>query len=309
MATSGEERGITRSLRAREDVAKAWLLDVLERTPLEEIEEIPVDWLAREAPALIADIVRGLATPSSSRELELPADGIERIGRLVSLRRGEAALQIPRDLAALQALLIEALRMEIPERRLGSFAGSVERLAEIFGDIQAQVGEQLVRERSGGAATDPVTGLPGSADLHEWLRILLAEHRRGGEPFCVLLVAVEGLGRINEAYGNDAGDRMLRAVAGVIRRQVRPVDRAFRLHDDELCVLAPGQAAAEALPMAQRLHALVDGSQSADGPRVSIAAGLAACPEHGDDAETLLAAAEEATWSAKAAGRGVAIRG
>jgi diguanylate cyclase (GGDEF)-like protein len=301
------EIGISRSRRAREELAKAWLLDVLERTPLEEMERVPISWIASEGPPLIADIVRSLGGPAGSRSLELPAEGIERIGELGELRGGRAAFEIPRDLAALQALLIEALRREIPERRLGSFAGSVERLAEIFGDISSQVTERLVRERSGGAAIDQLTGLPGSADLYEWLRILLAEQRRYGHPFSLLTIDIEGLGRINQAYGHDAGDQMLRAVAGIVKSQVRAVDRAFRPGDGQLCVLAPHQRADQLRPMAQRLCDVVDRSQASGGPRVAIAAGIACCPDHADGAEALIEAAEEAAWAAKAEGRGVAL--
>jgi diguanylate cyclase (GGDEF)-like protein len=305
----GRDAGIARSQRAREEIAKAWLLDVLERTPLAEMRDVPIDWIVRETPALIADILRGLADPVATRELELPAAGIERIDGLSKLRHGEAALQIPRDLAALQALLIEALRREVPQRQLGAFANSVERLTAIFGDIQAQLSERLVRERSGGVTVDPLTGLPGITELHEWLRVLLSEHRRHGHPFSVLFVDIDGLARINDAYGPDSGDRMLSAVSAILRRQIRAEDRAFRLDGDEFVVLAPHQRAEQALPLAQHLCDVVDRSQQAEGPRVAISAGLVSCPDHGEDAETLLAAADEATWAAKAAGRGVVVGG
>jgi diguanylate cyclase (GGDEF)-like protein len=301
------DAGIARSRRAREELAKSWILEVLQRTPLAEMEDVPIAWIVREGPALIADIVRGLSEPISARDLELAADGLERVGQLRSLRPGGSAMEIPRDLAALQTLLIEALRRDVPERQVGAFASSVERLAQIFGDIQAQVSEQLVTERSGGAPVDPLTGLPGQAELHEWIRMLLTEHRRHGRPFSLILIDCDGLGRINEAYGREAGDRMLRAVSALVCRKIRSVDRAFRLDDDELCVLAPDQVASEALPVAELLWELVDRSQASDGPLIAITAGIASCPEHGEDAESLLSAAEEASWAAKAAGRGVAV--
>jgi diguanylate cyclase (GGDEF)-like protein len=302
------EAGLARSQRDREELAKAWLLEILERTPIDEIEEVPIGWIAREGPALIADIVTGVADPTSPRELELAADGHQRIGELSRLRQGETAPRlIPRDLAALQALIIEALRRDVPERQLGSFASAVERLAEIFGGIQAAVNEGLVGDRSGGAPVDALTGLEGEVHMHEWLRILLAEHRRYGYPFSVLLVDIEGLGRINDAHGREAGDRMLAAVATIIRRQVRMVDRPFRLGDDEFAVLSPHQTANAIVPLAERLCEVVDRAQGPESPRIAIAAGIATCPDHGDDANTLLAAAEEATWAAKAAGRGVAV--
>jgi diguanylate cyclase (GGDEF)-like protein len=302
------EGGPARSQRAQEELAKSWLLEILERTPLEEIEEVPIGWIARQAPALIADIVNGIADPTAPRELELPAEGLERIGELGRLRRGEAAPSlIPRDLAALQTLLIEALRRDVPERQLGSFATSVERLAEIFGGIQATVNEELVHERAGEAPPDELTGLQGDVHLREWLRILLAEHRRYGYPFSLLMIDIEGMARINDAHGRGAGDRMIAAVAAIVRRQVRTVDRAFRLGDDEFCVLSPHQSAAAMVPLAERLCEVIDRAQGPESPRIAIAAGVATCPDHGEDAESLLSAAEEATWAAKAAGRGVAV--
>jgi diguanylate cyclase (GGDEF)-like protein len=279
------------------------MLQILDATPLEKAASVPVDWLAEHAPALIGDILDGVADPFASAEL--PPGGLERIAEFCELRGEQGPKQLPRDLAALQELIIATLGAEVPERRLGTFAESVGRLASVFGDIQGQVNEELVAERAGGAAADPVTGLPGAAELHEWLRILFAEERRYGHPFALALIDVEGLRHVNQAYGRDAGDRMLAAVARVVSRQIRTVDRAFRLDGDELCVLAPHSSSDATRRLAQRLCDLVDRSQATDAPRVAIAAGVAACPEHGNDAESLFSAAEEAVFAAKAAGRPV----
>jgi diguanylate cyclase (GGDEF)-like protein len=295
--------------RARNELAKAWLLRVIERTPLEDITDVEIAWLAREAGPLIGGIVDDLGDRAPP-EVGLPAEARERAAGLAHLRHGEgAASQIPRDLAALQALLIESLGRDVPEREPGDFARSVRRLAEIFGELQADVTESMVRERAGGARRDELTGLPGHAELHEWLQILLAEQRRYGHPFALALVDIEGLGRINDAYGRPAGDRMLAAVAAVIRNQIRIVDRPFRLGEDEFCVLAPHHDAEGVLPMADRLATVIEGSQSAEGPRVTVAIGIASCPEHGESEGRLLEVAEEATYSAKAAGRAVSVAG
>ena len=195
----------------------------------------------------------------------------------------------------------------MPEREPGAFAESVGRLAGIFGEIQSSINEQLVEERSGGAERDAATGLPGSAQLHEWLRILVAEYRRYAHPFALLLVDIDGLGRINEAYGDEVGDRMISAVGTAIEQQVRTVDRAFRLAEDEFCVLAPHQVASRVGPLADRLTSTVNGWQHHDGPRMSVTVGVASCPEHGDEPERLLEAAEEANYAAKASGRRFAV--
>jgi diguanylate cyclase (GGDEF)-like protein len=294
---------IARSQREREQLAKEWLLRIIERTPLEDVGALPVSWIVEQAPPLIADIVDALHDPAGAPHRELSAAERERAAQLVRLRDGASApQQIPRDLAALQALLVETLRREIPERRPGDFAHAVERLAEVFGSIQGTVAGALVEERSGGARLDELTGLPGRAQLDEWVRILLTEYGRYSHPFALALVDLDGLGRINDAFGRDAGDRILVAVAGVIRRQIRAADQAFRLADGEFCVLAPHQQTDGLLPMAERFAALISQSQADDGPRIAITAGVASCPADGDTAEELFAAAERAVFAAKAAG-------
>jgi diguanylate cyclase (GGDEF)-like protein len=297
---------IARTPREREQLAKDWLLRMIERTPLPEVGDLPVSWIVAEAPPLIADIIAALTDPAAALDRELEPAERERAAQLARLRDGPGAPeQIPRDLAALQALLVETIRREIPERRPGDFAQAVERLAEVFGSIQGAVASSLVEERSGGARVDELTGLPGPVQLDEWLRILLAEQRRYGHGFSVMLVDVDGLGLINEAYGRESGDRLLTAVAGVIRRQIRGVDQAFRLPGSEFCVLCPHQDATSLVSMAERMASLVEGSQAAEGPRIAVAIGIAACPDDGEEAELLLEAAQQATYAAKAAGRHV----
>ena len=100
---------------------------------------------------------------------------------------------------------------------------------------------------------------------------------------------------------------MVAAVASAIEREVRSVDRAFRLAEGEFCILAPHQVASRVQPLADRLTSTVSGWQHHDGPRMSVTVGVASCPEHGDDAERLLEAAEEATYAAKASGRRFAL--
>jgi diguanylate cyclase (GGDEF)-like protein len=289
----------------REQLAKDWLLRMIDRTPLAAVGELPIPWLTAEAPPLIDSILENLAAPEPTTEL--PEADRARAGRLARMRKGPSAPeQIPLDLAALQGLLVQELRRELPEREPGDYARAVERLANVFGSIQGAVATQLVAEGSAGAGDDPVTGLHGPAQLDEWLGILLAEQRRYGHGFGLALVDVDGLGRINDAYGHDAGDRMLVAVAGIVRRQLRDVDRAFRLEEDEFAIVATHTDAAGLVPLATRIANLISRSQSPDGPRIAFAAGVVDCPGDGLSAERLLESAAEATYAAKASGAAVA---
>jgi diguanylate cyclase (GGDEF)-like protein len=298
---------IARSPAAWERLAKEWLVEVIERTPLADVDGLPVGWIAQEAPPLIAEILGQLSDPGSPRELVLPPATRDRAAAFAAELGAGGAERLPRELAALQALLIQALGREIPERDRGEFARAVGRLAEVFGAVQSAALESLVRDRSGDAARDPETGLPGPAELNEWIRILLTESRRTGAPFTVAHLEIEGVERIAAGYGEDAAWRMVAAVAAVVSGQLVNRERAFRVGQGQLVVLAPDVAAREVIELGVRLADLVEGSQAAHGPRVAVNVGIASHPAHGDTAETLLDAAEEAAWAARAAGEVVAL--
>jgi diguanylate cyclase (GGDEF)-like protein len=119
---------------------------------------------------------------------------------------------------------------------------------------------------------------------------------------------VDGLKRINDSHGHQAGDRVLMQVAMSVRRSIRSVDVAARIGGDEFCVLAPEQDAANALKLGERLNAAVaEEVATPDEPPVGLSIGAVSCPEHGTDAETLIDVADKAMYRAKAAGEGVAL--
>lgn len=272
---------------------------MIERTPLSDVGELPLPLITSEAPALVEAILESLARPGTDEDPEL----LGAAASFAALREGEgAAARIPRDLAALQAVLIEALRAS-PEREPGDFARAVSRLAELFGAIQGTIAGTLAGEGTAPVSgEDPLTGLPDSRHFDQWLRVLLAEQRRYGHPFALALIDVDGLSKVNDAYGREGGDRMLNAVAGVLRRQVREVDLIFRLEEDEFAILAPHTQSDRLVELANRVAALIARSQVQDGPRIAIATGIVDCPADGLNAERLLESAAEATYAAKASG-------
>jgi diguanylate cyclase (GGDEF)-like protein len=289
-----------------DELAKAWLVGVIERTPMDRITELDLGLLSAEAIPLIAGILGGLELEDAG---ELMPHTEERARALAGLRHGDrASSEIPRDLAVLQSVLIASIYRDVSGRMRTDFERSAQRLAEIFGSVQAAVAEGLVGELApAGTPDERPAPLPGSDDLDHWLQVMIAGYRRYGHPFALALVDVEGLGPINEAYGGRSGDWMSTAVAAVIRNQIRIVDQAFRLRDDEYCVLAPNVSAGRLRPMADRLARVVDASQSVDAPRIGISVGVSACPEHGHDGGQLLAVASEALDAARATGQPVEV--
>lgn len=298
---------IARSPAAWERLAKSWLVEVIERTPLADVEDLPLGWISQEATPLIAEILGQLSDPGAARDLRLPPAVLERAASLAAERGVSAAVRrLPRELAALQALVIEALDRELPERDRREFARAVARLAEVFGAVQSAALESLVDNQVGGAP-DYEPGLGGAAELDESLRALITEERRTGAAFSLGHIEVEGVERIAKGYGDEAAARMVTAVAGVLSGQLSGRERAFHAREGQLLVLVPGGDVADVAGLAIRVADVVERSQGDRGPRVEITVGVASYPGHGSSAEALLEAAEEAAWAARAAGEQVAV--
>jgi diguanylate cyclase (GGDEF)-like protein len=299
--------------RSRDELAKAWLVRLIERASLDEIKELPTDRIARQLPDLIRDIV-GSVADANGNPYELTEEQSRRAAALAALRHGRetSAGDVARDIAALQTVLVRALREELADRDPGRFAEAVERLAEATGAIQAAAVEELIRRRSreleSQANTDALTGLANLRHLQSQIAHLVALHKRYRHHFAVLLMDIDNLRRINDAHGRPAGDRLLVQVGTALRRSTRSVDLAARLGGDEFCVLAPQQAPEAAMTLARRLATAVREEVASPGePPVGLSIGVAACPSHGDDAETLFDAADRAMYRAKATGENVAL--
>src|SRR5918999_3956426 len=300
--------------RSRDELAKAWLVRLIERASLDEIKELPTDRIARELPALIGDIVTSVAD-SNGAAYELSEEQAQRVAGLAALRSGRetSAGDVARDVAALQAVLVRALREELAEKEPERFAEAVEHLVDATGAIQATAAEELMRRRSreleSQANTDALTGLGNLRQLQRSIGQLLEMNKRYGHPFGLLLMDIDGLKRINDAHGHQAGDRVLMQVAMSLRRSIRSVDTAARLGGDEFCVLLPQQDLKSAAKLAARLATAVEEEVASPGElaSISVSIGVAATPEHGDEAEALIDTADRAMYRAKAAGEGIAL--
>lgn len=160
---------------------------------------------------------------------------------------------------------------------------------------------QLLRE----ALHDPLTGLPDRRMLLDEVRALLASGRGGA----LLFVDLDDFKGVNDRWGHDAGDALLRAIADRLRGALRRGDLAARLGGDEFAVLtAAGEA--DALALAGRLVDALTRPAALGGRMVDLGAsvGVALTPGGGTgaavDASTLLRQADTAMYAAKAGGGG-----
>ncbi|MGH7294492.1 MAG: diguanylate cyclase [Polyangiaceae bacterium] len=118
--------------------------------------------------------------------------------------------------------------------------------------------EQELHERMHASATrDFLTRVHNRVHLLERLGAELAHARRHGAPLSLLMLDVDGMRRVNEERGQEAGDILLRAIAGRLQRLVRAEDLVARYGGDEFAVLARSTPLPAATQLAERLRAAV----------------------------------------------------
>jgi diguanylate cyclase (GGDEF)-like protein len=155
--------------------------------------------------------------------------------------------------------------------------------------------------------TDPLTGLTNRGGFEQALDARLREAHRYERPLAVLLIDLDAFKSINDTYGHACGDMVLVAVAGALRRGLRSSDLPARLGGDEFVALLPETDTARALTLAERVCAEIAALTVAFGPMVAhLTASVGAASTSDDahaDAARLLAAADDAAYAAKRAGK------
>ena len=304
---------MTRLEELREQLAKAWLVRVVESASLEEIERLPIERIARELPALIAEILRTVAEGELLPEPDRGGRAYRCGARLAALRGKDGAdpARVAMDVVTLQAVMVDALGRELAEADNARLLEAVKRLLAGLGVIQAEAVAELAEARSREleslANTDPLTGLSNVRYMHQELDRLVGLQQRYGHAFAVVMLDVDGLKRINDAFGHSVGDQLLTGVADVLRETIRSIDVASRIGGDEFCVLAPDQGIRGARILAERIAAAVAGLRAPERFPVGASVGVVSCPEHAAQAERLLHLADEAMYRAKASGDRVAL--
>ncbi len=156
------------------------------------------------------------------------------------------------------------------------------------------------------ARFDPLTGLFNRAHFFTELEREIRLSQRAGRSFALLMIDIDGLKPVNDAFGHHYGDRLLTGVTGVIRSTVRATDTAARYGGDEFLVLLPETDAAGAYVVAEKLRhdiAAFTIQVSDRTVRTSVSLGLVAYPEDGTTVDALMASADAALYEAKRSGR------
>ncbi|MCK6404800.1 MAG: PAS-domain containing protein [Rhodocyclaceae bacterium] len=157
------------------------------------------------------------------------------------------------------------------------------------------------------ALTDALTHLPNRLKLNDEMELALARYRETGFRFALLFLDLDGFKKVNDSHGHDAGDELLVEIARRLREAVRETDAVVRLGGDEFIVLLRDIDSNErAQRIAGEIVRSIAEPVALDSATVMVGTsiGISFCPDHGSERETLLKAADEAMYAAKADGRG-----
>ncbi len=161
-----------------------------------------------------------------------------------------------------------------------------------------------IRQLDEASSTDPLTGLYNRRGMQAWRE----QAAREGRSYAVLQLDIDHFKHVNDTWGHDAGDKVLRLLADIIRAGLRPGDLPCRTGGEEFTVLLPGIGPDAAWAVAERLRQQVAQATWPIPAPLTISIGLAHLPASGDDGDRVLKQADEALYEAKRSGRNRVVR-
>jgi len=203
------------------------------------------------------------------------------------------------DLIA-QAITVQ-VESEIHRSQAEQRARSAEREMAAALSLASELQTDVVELRSQ-ATTDPLTELANRRGFLAGYERQLADSGRYRRPVGVLMIDVDNFKHVNDRHGHTTGDRVLRALAGAMKRSVRSGDLSARLGGDELAVVAGDADLPACRHLAGRIQSTFSEVTASFGVPSTVSVGIASSTATAPD--QLLTAADRALYRSKAAGRG-----
>ena len=167
---------------------------------------------------------------------------------------------------------------------------------------------QALTQSVAAAIIDPLTGLHNRRYMQSNLAQLVNSSAAEGSPFALMIFDIDHFKSVNDTWGHDAGDEVLKDFSARIRRGIRSIDMACRAGGEEFVVLMPDTEPHVAELVAERIRQRVErvpfpinGGRKSIGVTVSV--GVAGCRGGPTTAESMLKRADEALYRAKREGR------
>ena len=157
------------------------------------------------------------------------------------------------------------------------------------------------------AATDPLTGAANRRQFIERVEAEIARAKRGGAPFSLLALDLDHFKAINDSYGHQVGDEVLRGFVQKCLDAIRPYDGVARVGGEEFMVLLPQSALEAARTIGERVRSAIAGSAFEAGigrlVETTVSVGVSQCGRAGDPTAAIWRGADARLYRAKHQGR------
>ncbi|MUT66100.1 sensor domain-containing diguanylate cyclase [Paenibacillus sp. NEAU-GSW1] len=162
---------------------------------------------------------------------------------------------------------------------------------------------QKTAELSEEAQTDPLTGLLNRRTLDD---ITSLWHKQG-LPFAVIMLDLDHFKAVNDEFGHQTGDEVLKTLAGILKAEQRELDYCFRYGGEEFTMLLPNTSEQQALELAERIRVRTANTKMPIGRSITLSLGIAVSPVDAKQPEQLFKLADQALYLAKHEGRNRAV--
>jgi len=158
------------------------------------------------------------------------------------------------------------------------------------------------------AVTDSLTGLYVRRYFMVKLQEELVRAERYNNILSIVMADLDGFKNINDTYGHDMGDRVLKAIGQFLQQNIRDVDVVARYGGDEFVIMIPEAAQESAYILSERLRKQFSELKFENLPPITISLGIATYPSEGPELEDIIKKADSAMYAAKRAGRNKVVK-
>lgn len=273
--------------------------------------EMTGEWIDRFFPpeemALVGEKLKGLGK-DGVESIDIETQGTRADGSTIWLHW--TATAVDDEAGDLDYYLV--MFDDVSERR-----STEDALKAAYAELEGLVIQRTAELRSANerlstqAISDPLTGLYNRRYLADFIERELSRTRRGGNKIVFAMIDIDHFKRVNDTFGHEAGDEVLRTLSAFLRTQIRHEDLAFRYGGEEFLLVLP---CATLDGIAGRIEQIREGINAVAIehlgkalPAITLSIGVAVFPDHGDSADSVIRCADAALYLAKEGGRDRAV--
>ena len=216
------------------------------------------------------------------------------------------------DQGSQNGTMVAGRRIVRAELRDGDLVQFGQRATYRF-SLMDQTQEQVMRRLYESSTRDPLTGADNRRNMDSRLQAEIAFAQRHRRPLSVILLDIDHFKSVNDRYGHQAGDQVLKSVAAVVRSQLRTEDAFARYGGEEFVIVLRDTTVPQATLVAERVRERISKTQVEIGSgtiAVTVSAGCASLScSLGGSTEELIGVADRRLYKAKRSGRNCVVSG